>query len=409
MIKRYLQFIKEQKDSDTSTIWDKWPLTDDKIDELFIDMIDGGFGISPENVFIDVTGENSFELIEVADLDNEMIPCKVIIVTDPSGKVDNDDITDSLHTAIEYIKSMDFKVVLRDDGGVLDIDYIKVENDIIIDDGEGLDLEGNLQILIYNEDVKVQIKELDLLEYYNWKADEIIGEHFYLYISQENLADYLLSRKDSYKEALINGLDYDRYDNSDFRPDVNDLFQYHLDTENSKEVIRILVDEIGGLDGVNSEYDLDYENYEDLETYLLKDRYYTVLKDICKNSDLDLIRDIETNYSDLYLGEICSENEKDIESAFDKIVDDELDGSIKSNDDRGVFYKIKFNKEWTESLEYSDLKTMPLVDIFDEYAGQQYWNNEIKPYFKDYVSIDDKTFNADVKRTLEWYQKKDTK
>lgn len=415
MIKRYLEFIKEQKSSENTSFISNWPLTDDKYEELFIDMIDSGFTISTENGFINFAGNtpeaihDSFEFIREADLDNEMIPCKRIMVYNPKGRnIDNDDLTDSFQTSIEYIKSMDFNVILRDDDGVLDIDYIKVENDIVIDDGDGLDLEGDLQILVYNGDVKVKPREIDLLEYYNWKADEIIGDNFYIYVSQENLANYLLSRNDSYKDSLIKGVDYDRYDNSDFRPEVDDLFRYYLDTENSKAVIKILVNEIGGLEAVNEQYDLDYKTYEDLEEFLLKERYYSTLNDICKNSDLDLIRDIETNYSDLYLGAMCAESEKSIEEAFDKIVDDELDGNIKDRDDSGVFYKIKFNRYWVDDTDYDELKDKNLVDIFDEYAGQEYWNNTIKPYFNDYASIDNKEFNSDVKHTLEWYQKKDT-
>ena len=411
MIKRYLQFIKEQKSSENASFLSNWPLTDDKYEELFIDMIDSGFTISTENGFIDILGgEDSFQFIREADLDNEMVPCKRIMVYDPKGrKIENDDLTDSFQSSIEYIKSMDFNVILRDDDGVLDGDSIKVENYVSIDDGDdGLDLDGDLQILVYNGDVKVKPRELDLIEYYNWKVDEIIGENFYIYITQENLADHLLSRNDSYKKSLINGVDYDRYDNSYFRPEVDDLFRYYLDTENSKAVIKLLVDEIGGLESVNEQYDLGYETYEDLEEFLLKERYYSTLKEICDNSELDLVRDIETNYSDLYLVAMCSESEKSIEEAFDKIVDDELDGNIKDRDDSGVFYKIKFNRYWVDDTDYEELKDKNLADIFDEYAGQEYWNNTIKPYFNDYASIDNKEFNADVKHTLKWYQKKDT-
>lgn len=411
MIKRYLQFIKEQKSSEHTSFLSNWPLTDDKYEELFIDMIDSGFTISTENGFIDILGgEDSFQFIREADLDNEMVPCKRIMVYDPKGrKIENDDLTDSFQSSIEYIKSMDFNVILRDDDGVLDGDSIKVENYVSIDDGDdGLDLDGDLQILVYNGDVKVKPRELDLIEYYNWKVDEIIGENFYIYITQENLADHLLSRNDSYKKSLINGVDYDRYDNSDFRPEVDDLFRYYLDTENSKAVIKLLVDEIGGLEAVNEQYDLDYETYEDLEGFLLKERFYSTLKEICDNSELDLVRDIETNYSDLYLGAMCAESEKSIEQAFDKIVDDELDGNIKDRDDSGVFYKIKFNRYWVDDTDYEELKDKNLSDIFEEYAGQEYWNNTMNPYFSDYASIDNKEFNADVKHTLKWYQKKDT-
>ena len=62
---------------------------------------------------------------------------------------------------------------------------------------------------------------------------------------------------------------------------------------------------------------------------------------------------------------MCSESEKSIEEAFDKIVDDELDGNIKDRDDSGVFYKIKFNRYWVDDTDYEELKDKNLADIFD--------------------------------------------
>jgi hypothetical protein len=430
MIKRYLQFIKEQKSSEHTSFISNWPLTDDKYEELFIDMIDSGFTISPQNVFIDATDESNFEINELAEYGKELIPCKVLTIIEPK-RSNNDDLTDSFKSAIEYIESIEkekkniqldlfsnnkadhkYKVILKDDNGILDIDSLVIGNDISIDDD--MELEGNLQVLIYDKDVKVKIGELELMEYYNWKVDEIIENHLYIHISQENLAYYLLGRNEDYVEELINGIDYDKYDNSDFRPNVDDLFRYHLDTDNQKDVIKILVDEIG-FDEMNSRYDLDYTSYDDLVEFLLKERFYSTLNDMCENTDLDLISDIRNNYSDLYLGAICAEHDANIETAFDKIVADEIDMSsrgflttIKDRDANVVIYKIKFNIDWLDDLEYDDLKDKNLIDIFNGYADQQYFSSKINPSFSDFASIDDKEFNADVKHTLKWYQKKDT-
>lgn len=430
MIKRYLQFIKEQKSSENASFLSNWPLTDDKYEELFIDMIDSGFTISPQNVFIDATDESNFEINELAEYGKELIPCKVLTIIEPKSS-NNDDLTDSFKSAIEYIESIEkekkniqldlfsnnkadhkYKVILKDDNGILDIDSLVIGNDISIDDD--MELEGNLQVLIYDKDVKVKIGELELMEYYNWKVDEIIENHLYIHISQENLAYYLLGRNEDYVEELINGIDYDKYDNSDFRPNVDDLFRYHLDIDNQKDVIKILIDEIG-FDEMNSRYDLDYTSYDDLVEFLLKERFYSTLNDMCENTDLDLISDIRNNYSDLYLGAICAEHDANIETAFDKIVADEIDMSsrgflttIKDRDANIVIYKIKFNIDWLDDLEYDDLKDKNLIDIFNGYADQQYFSSKINPSFSDFASIDGKEFNADVKNTLKWYQKKDT-
>ena len=128
-----------------------------------------------------------------------------------------------------------------------------------------------------------------------------------------------------------------------------------------------------------------------------------------KYSDSDLVSDIEMSYNDLYVGAICSAHEKELEYAFDKIVSDNFK-YIKDNNDKGVFYKIKFNMEWLEEyyFDYDFLSSYPLKDIFDEYISREYWENKLSPNFSDYADVDNKEFNADVKHTLKWYQKKDT-
>lgn len=422
MIKRYLQFIKEQKSSEIKSIWDYWTLTNEKVAELFLDLTDSGFYISDiENGVLEADSVDNLDMEAKILCGMEYTPCQCISIKNPRGNVNNDDLTDSLLTAIEYIKEIGYKVDVRDDNGILDIDTIVVGNDITIN-GD-LELEGPLQIIVCEEVGAVntlfglergsprivKFTESEVMEYYSWEADEIIDGKPYIYISQEDLANKILSSKDYYRDRLINGIDYDHYENSDFGPDKQSLFQYYLDKENEVDIVKILIDENGGFDSVKEEYNIDVETEEELIAFLLKERYYKTIVDMCNNSDSDMIRDVESNYSDLYLGAIHSAHEKELEYAFDKIVSDNFK-YIKDNNDKGVFYKIKFNMEWLEEdyFDYDFLSSYPLKDIFDEYISREYWENSMSPNFSDYADVDNKEFNADVKHTLKWYQKKDT-
>ena len=421
MIKRYLQFIKENKSTGES-IFRKWPLTDDKIEELFVDMIDGGFTIEPQNLFIDVIDELNFEINELAEYDKELIPCKVLTIIEPK-RGNNDDLTDSFQSAIEYIESIEkerkniqldlfsnnkadhkYKVILKDDNGILDIDSLVIGNDISIDDD--MELEGNLQVLIYDKDVKVKIGELELMEYYSWEADEIIDGKPYIYISQEDLANKILSSKDYYRDRLINGIDYEDYENSDYTPDTQTLFQYYLDKQNEVEIVKILIKEIGSLDDFREQYeDVDFETEDDLVEFLLKERFYTTLDQMIKYSDSDLVSDIKMSYNDLYVGAICTEHENNIEKEFDRIVDGDFT-NIKSNNDKGVFYKIRFEMSWLQEdyMDYDFLSSTPLSDIFDEYISREYWDNSMSPYFSDYAHINNELFNKEVESLIKYYK-----
>lgn len=419
MIKRYLQFIKEQKSSEIKSIWDYWTLTNEKVAELFLDLTDSGFYISDiEDGVLEADSVDNLDMEAKILCDMEYTPCQCISIKNPRGNVNNDDLTDSLLTAIEYIKEIGYKVDVRDDNGILDIDTIVVGNDITIN-GD-LELKGPLQIIVCEEVGAVntlfglergsprivKFTESEVMEYYSWEADEIIDGKPYIYISQEDLANKILSSKDYYRDRLINGIDYEDYESGDYTPDTQTLFQYYLDKKNEVEIVKILIKEIGSLDDFREQYeDVDFETEDDLVEFLLKERFYTTLDQMIKYSDSDLVSDIKMSYNDLYVGAICSAHEKELEYAFDKIVSDNFK-YIKDNNDKGVFYKIKFNMEWLEEyyFDYDFLSSYPLKDIFDEYISREYWENSMSPDFSDYAHINNELFNKEVERLIKYYK-----
>ena len=172
------------------------------------------------------------------------------------------------------------------------------------------------------------------------------------------------------------------------------------------EINKILIKEIGSLDDFREQYeDVDFETEDDLVEFLLKERFYTTLDQMIKYSDSDLVSDIEMSYNGLYVGAIYSAHEKELEYAFDKIVSDNFK-YIKDNNDKGVFYKIKFNMEWLEEyyFDYDFLSSYPLKDIFDEYISREYWENSMSPDFSDYAHINNELFNKEVERLIKYYK-----
>jgi hypothetical protein len=223
MIKNWIEFIKESFEVEKL-----YRFSDEKIEDLFVEMKDEGYKISIEHGFVisQVRRYGETEVFDQKLVSGESVrPAYWVSIHDK--RVTNVDVTDSLLTAIDYLEDQKFEVVL-DDSGVLDRDTIKVKGGFFIDDD--LQAEGDLCLFI-KDTRQVQVTNKDLCEFYKWTPDEIIGDDIYIYISMEDLVDIILKDKDSYKEQLINGIDDQYYFGSEYQPDTQSLFQYYLDKD----------------------------------------------------------------------------------------------------------------------------------------------------------------------------------
>jgi hypothetical protein len=444
MIKRYLQFIKEQQLSlfpmeevmkpveEVKT----YRLEDDKIEELFVEMNDEGYTIDIERGFVELqwsysSGKytNDKKVFGQKLVKGSVTPAYWINIYDT--KPSNEDVTDVVLTAIDYFEDLGFEAKVYEDKSEVNLDELLIKGGFFLEDESGdmtkdIQIDNNIGLFVMDKkEVEIDVKEL--CEYYEWLSEKdkdtfIEGDDIYIVVGMEDLADILLGDEKSYKSQLIDGIDGDHYWGSDYYPDTNSLFSYDLNKENSVLTIKALIKEYGGFEEFVKEADndkLEGLTEDEVIEYLLKERFYSTLDNLCKNSDL--VQDIKQTYSDHASSAHQEENYKDLVNEFDNIVGDRSYGAELSYTkyDKEVevkktytkpdgtkethtypevqtFYKIKFDNKWLEDFDYDFLQNESLYDIFREYCQAHLGTFKFEPHFSDYGSVNSKEFNADV-------------
>jgi hypothetical protein len=436
-LKRYIQFIKE---SIKEKIEEKslWKLDEDDIREYLIDLTDAGYLITVGFGFCETWTEHRYNkpktekdvYTEKVKSGDSVRPAYWIQI-ETSRSVNNDDVTSALQFAHSIISEQaNSDVAICDADGNLELDGIQVKGGLFIntesvDDYSGTEAELYIAFFVKQKDT-VEISEIDLMEFYGWEVDEVKNAHLYLHIDLEDMCDIMLDRKDRWKDTLIGGMKdgfWDNYDIWNYAPDINSLFQYTLDKENVVLLVKSMIKEMGGLeDTINHIGDeCSDESYESVKgksedeviQFLLKERFYETLKQLCKNSDI-YQDEVANTVADWEMSAHADANFDELERAFDNIVGKEfeyskikkeveypqVDKSYKIEKD---FYVIPFSNEWLQDLDSEFLYNKNLKDIFDEWCGHQYFTYEIKPYFSDYGNVDNKKLNSEIKGNLERY------
>ena len=432
-LKRYIQFIKE---SIKEKIEEKslWKLDEDDIHEYLIDLTDAGYLITVGFGFCEkVKIHNYNKPTTEKDVYTEKIKSgdsvrpSYWIQIETGRSVNNDDVTPALQFAYSIISEQaNADIVINDADGNLELDGIQVKGGLFInteseDDYSGTEAELYIAFFVKQKDT-VEISEVDLMEYYGWEVDEVKNGYLYLHIDLEDMCDIMLDRKDHWKDTLVGGTQdgfWDNYDSWNYQPDFNSLLQYTLDKDNEVLLVKSLIKEVGGLQDfighIGDECsDEAYKNVkgkseEEVIQFLLKERYYDTLKQLCKNSDI-YQDEVANTVADWEMNAHADDNFDELERAFDDIVGKEFEYSKikKEVESKGYklekeFYVIPFSNEWLQDLDSEFLYNKNLKDIFDEWCGHQYFTYEIKPYFSDYGNVDSKKLNSEIKGNLERY------
>jgi hypothetical protein len=445
-IKRWNDFISYIKESkETEEEFNPWMLDEDDIRDYLQESIDEGYQIEVRYGFVGEERmwnykESKTHYVERFTKKMESgnnTPAISILIT--SEKVSSNDVSDNLKFAYSIIaEEADADIsILDSDGEIGDIEGIIAKEGLFFTETwnnvEGkeptiTEADGYVEFLVKKKQ-QIKITQTQLAKYYDWSRYEEKDGMLYVEYNLEDLSDLLLSRDSSYKDLLIDGSNiYDNYWGSDYQPDFNSLFQYHLDKESEVLAVKALIKETGGLEQfihhIGDEcddmvYDTVKEMNEDqLIEYLLKERFYTTLKQMSKESEI--IGDIKQLYGDWAANAHAEENHQQIKDEFDSILNDnftyikgtrEIDKKSKFNKDENgnwrtykeeeTFYLIRFSNDWIEEFEIDDLEKESLETIFSEYC---YKNDktgyELKPHFSDYGDVDDKEWNKDVKSDL---------
>ena len=454
-IKRWNDFLSYIRESVEDKQFNPWILDEDVIKEYFHESIDEGYYIYVQYGFLGQEKQwnyKEFKSQYVERFTKNMEsgsnqPSISIIIK--ANKVSSNDVSDNLKFAYSIIsEEADAEISILDSDG--DIGNI---NGIIAKDGlfftetwnnvEGeeptvTEAEGYIEFLVKQKET-IKVSQTQLAKYYNWGSYEEKDGMLWVEYNLEDLSDEILSRGSNYKDLLINseGI-YDNYWGSDYQPDIISLFEYHLNKENKSLAVKALIKEYVGLEEFlrhiskkfdNKVYDEVKEIIErevegeeseerkigEITEYLLKDRYYNVLKQLSKDSEI--IGDVKMLYGDWSANAHADANLEEIRNEFDSILDDNFtyikgkrevekeykysNGKYSTYKEEETFYLIRFDNKWIEETEFDDIENERLTSIFETYLDKNDLNRfELKPHFSDYGDVDDVKWNKDVKSDL---------
>ena len=441
-LKRYIHFISE---SIKDQIEDKtlWKLTEDDITDYMLEITDAGYYVSVEFGFVEKFKQYSYKDGQRVESEKEVFTDKVKagdevrpaywIKIDKSNRIKKDDVTSTFQFACSIIaEESNAEIKINDsDGDLGDIDGIVIKDGLFYTDNwnssepELLEADDYIAIFAKSKDT-VKFTEEDLVKYYNWSDAIIKDGKVYVEVNLEDMSDIMLSRKSSYKDILVNGEEnmYDNYYGSDYQPDIPSMIQYTLNKENNHLLIKAMIKEIGGLENLISENEnLEGKTEEEVIEFLLKERFYETLKQLCKNSEI--CQEVRQTIGDWEMNAHVDSNYQSILDEFDEIVESEFTYTKEkrevtkyytSKDAEGnqtrreyqeldTFYTIPYSNDWIDNEDADRLKDSSLFDIFKDWCGEQYFTYEMKPNFSDYGDVDSKALNQEIKGDLERYLK----
>jgi hypothetical protein len=450
-LKKYLEFIKEsiKEDIEEQSIW---KVTEDDIQDYLRELEDEGYIIEVEFGFCQKVTQYHYnkpstekDVFTEKVLAGDSIRPSYWIRIFKSEGVSNEDVSDCIKFAYSIIKEKaDADISIHDgDGDIGDIEGIQIKGGLFFTDNwnssepELLEADDYISLFVKQKEV-VKFTQADLVDYYEWESGcEVKGDNIYIHVDIEDMADVMLSRKSDYKDILINGEEsmYDNYYGSDYQPDTQSMFQYSLTKENGVLLVKAMIKEVGGLENlinhIGDEWsDEAYESVkgkseEEVIDFLLKERFYTTLKQLCKDSEI--CQEVKQTIGDWEMNAHVDKNYKQILDEFDEIVEKEFKFTKEekevtkyytSKDAEGnqikreykkdvTFYIIQFSNDWTENTDVEYLKGRDLVDLFKEYcSNEMQFNYNMDPYFSDYGDVDRVALNKDINSDLNRYLSK---
>lgn len=439
-LKRYFDFIKEslKEDIDKNKFWS---LEEDDIKDLLLEIIDEGWLVTVdfgfENEYKNWRGDKMIREFTQKILPGEEVTPAYWVQIIKSTNLTNEDVTDSFLFAYDTIKDKlnNSRVEVHDADGILDKNDILIKGGIFI--GKDLnEIERDYIAIFANEPNKYEFKENQIAEYYNWECDYIDDKgNIYIHIDTEDLAHGLLERNAQYLDILSKGMEvmWDHYDSDYYIPETDSFFRYSLDRENEVLMVKAMIKEAGGWDVLKEEnivtdLDTEFNTEEEFIDYVLKERFYETLKNMCRDSEI--CQEVKQTVADWEMDAHVDQNYGAIVSEFDRKVGEEFKYSKVEKEvkkyytttnskgekerkyytDNVIYYQIRFNKDWItdRDYDYDDLfRFTSLLDIFKEYCGHQYYSKSLNPNMHDYGYVDSKALNSEIKAILNNYLNKD--
>jgi hypothetical protein len=455
-LKKYLQFIKESLNKD-SMYW----INEDQIKDIFQYIIDEEYILSITRVFFGYYGYSNNELydkedklitFDTTDGDDVILSGKSYYpgykITIIKSQYKGSDVTDEFQSAISQLKGEGYIVNVEDDDGKTNLENIHLDKGSIItwipekpnkpftknqdemSDGD-LYISSNALTLLVHQSEEIKLNNKILADIYGWKYDKIEGDTIYCDVSIDNMAAAILSKSANgrWGNSLKNGgIDMDNYYGDGYYPDINSVFDYNLNKENSILMVKSLIKEISGLESA-IEYLKDEDIYESLKgksedefiNIVLKERFKKCLNKL--GEDSEIMSSIRECISDWKRQAHCDQNFEDLMEEFDKIVSkvteytkfyreinkhylkkDPLTDSLRrvSYKENVLHYQIPFQEKWI--LDYGKaLKGYSLDSLFIEWCSDEYLDYRLEPHFKDCGDIDEVELKKEISGILNSY------
>ncbi len=452
-LKKYIQFIKESLKEDIEE-GKLWKLSEDEIREYLLEITDAGYLVTVSFGFLEKHKQYSYKNGEPVQTEKDVFTEKAMagdsvrpsywIQIEKGRKIKDDDVTSTFQFACSIIsEEANAEISVHDrEGNIGNSDGIVIEGGLFYTDDwnssepELLETEDYIAIFAkQKETIKITTKQL--VDYYGWKADVEKNGQIWAEIDLEDLADKILYTRSDYKDSLVKGQEHmwDYYDISSYFPEINSLFQYDLDKENEKLLVKAIIKELGGLEQtisfIGDECDNDvYETVkqmseDELIEYLLKERFYNTIKQLGNDSEvLTEVRDTVANWE---MSAHCDDNYQEIVDEFDDIVENELGQYEKvvkevtkyytSKDAEGnqtrreykdnvTYYQFPYSNDWITDVDSEYLYGKDIDDLFRDWVGEQGINRELRPRISDYGHVDKAKMNEDIKSYLNRYLSK---
>ena len=439
---KYNQFIKESKKEFIAHENVEYWLTTKDLQDLFEPFRDDEYIITYDKTFFDIDN-NAIDIDEdVLKVGDEIYPGWDLKITFDIKLRGRDDLTNDFKSIVRELELDGHEVIIEDSEGLVNIDniYFRKGSPIIwipetpgkklpsteelknteeyFDDG---DIYQSLSVIYLYLKQKEKIKidnELQLAEIYEWSNIQVNDKgRMFIELEIEDMASLFLNRNSRYIELLSNGLDCTDYW-SDYLPDLNSLFTYHLTKEHKKSiaeyVLRELGEEVLELIEDNTGDDLSGKTKEEIIDFLVNGKTNS-LEYICKERDFELIDELRRVLADHELQAQCETNEKEMYKEFDrKLEREEIDFTkehklgtkfyyVKNENGINVrreyeeytwFYKVFFQERWITDNN-KPLEGYELKSVFKEWCYDCYFDYNLEPYYSDYGDVNDKYLHSD--------------
>lgn len=416
-LKKYLEFIKESTDSEIDV--DYWSISNEDMMDYFLYLKDAGYIVyvyslfDYEDVDIDGIGDNTYNDFL---LDNSRPMTKVFIK--PTDKI----VGENINELISVYESIEARLGIKSNINIVSGGYytpdIEDFTSVVIDDisltnvieYKGVEYE-HIEIK-FIEDKNIKFSDKDLFDEHGWKYDYTKDGLVYCDVSREDMVDYLINRSDDYYDILMNPDDiYDLYySDGYYYRDINSLFSYYLDNENSRKLISKIIEEAGGLEEIINNYsdvvDLsEFKTEDSLIEFCLKERYHKTIEYISKDSEV--MNDVIVMLGDFSMNAHVDTNLKEIFDSFEDIIND-LFTYKKIKDEGSDYYdwkyRLLFEYKWLNGVisEYDDSEMKGYIsgcgDMLPEYIQERH---RLNPRLSDYGSVDREYLNTEISNLLD--------